>query len=58
MCRGCTCEDSPVGYASVPFVVGGNGWVFYDGRDAQLLSGKGWVVARGRFHHRHAISAT
>ena len=26
--QGLYLEDSPVGYASVPFIVGGNGWVF------------------------------
>jgi hypothetical protein len=26
--QGLYLEDSPVGYASVPFLVGGNGWVF------------------------------
>jgi hypothetical protein len=26
--QGLYLQDSPVGYASVPFAVGGNGWVF------------------------------
>ena len=26
--QGLYLDDSPVGYASVPFIVGGNGWVF------------------------------
>ncbi len=26
--QGLYLDDSPVGYSSVPFAVGGNGWVF------------------------------
>jgi hypothetical protein len=29
-------ENSPVGYSSVPFAVGGNGWVFSSNLEARF----------------------